>query len=146
MGPHSFFLSNFSLFWSNLVESGIATHISCNMMRIGHGQSFWVIGSFFHGAPLNFLKYQKMLLALWVEWMYGSKTFRGANPRQNTQLILCNLRSNLKWGSHDPKSEKNKVFPVKKWLYDSTTFGGAFPHPNIQYWSTFGLGNWNHKG
>ena len=38
-------------------EFFIATHISCNMMWIGHGQSFGVIGSFFHGAPLNFLKY-----------------------------------------------------------------------------------------
>ena len=31
----------------NLVESWIATHISCNMMTIGHGQSFRVIGPFF---------------------------------------------------------------------------------------------------
>ena len=48
------FLINFFTF---LVKSGIATHISCNMMRIGHGKSFGVIGSFFHGAPLHFLKY-----------------------------------------------------------------------------------------
>ena len=36
-------------------EFFIATHISCNMMRIGHGQSFGVIGPFFHLAPLIFL-------------------------------------------------------------------------------------------
>ena len=55
MGPHTFFGSNFSLCWSNLVKSGIATHISCYMMRICHGQSFGVIGPFFYGAPLIFL-------------------------------------------------------------------------------------------
>ena len=27
------------------------------MMRIGHGQSFGVIGPFFHGAPLNFFTF-----------------------------------------------------------------------------------------
>ena len=36
-------------------EFFIATHIPCNMMKIGHGQSFGVLGPFFHGAPLIFL-------------------------------------------------------------------------------------------
>ena len=38
-----------------MVKSGIATHILCDMMRLGHGQSFRVIGQFFHGVPLIFL-------------------------------------------------------------------------------------------
>ena len=52
----------------------------CSMMRIGHGQSFGVIGQFFHGAPLIFLiKFFTYLVKFGI-----------------TTHILCNQSTSLK--------------------------------------------------